>query len=86
MTNFSLQITQIWFAHILLHFPLDQIVRQMEESEKILVEVLYLNSSTGFIRYDYIIPTGALTHMLSRIRHRVSHLSDEIQATVKALQ
>jgi hypothetical protein len=58
----------------------------MEKSEKYLVEVFYLNSSTGFTRYDYITPIDAMTEMFSRIRHCVSHLSDEIQARVKALQ
>jgi hypothetical protein len=51
-----------------------------------LAEALRLNSATGFIQYDYITPIELLTDMLSRIRHRVSHLNDEIQATVKALQ
>lgn len=86
VTNDSIQLTQLSFAFILLHFPLDQIVRQMEESESYLDEALLLNSVTGFIEYDYITPIEVLTDMLSRIRHRVPNLSDEIEATVTAVQ
>jgi hypothetical protein len=42
--------------------------------------------ATGFIRYDYVTPNDLLIAMLTRIRHRVPNLSDEILATVKALQ
>jgi len=50
----------------------------MEKSEKYLVEALRLNSATGFIQYDYITPIDEPIAMISRIRRRVSHLSDEI--------
>jgi hypothetical protein len=41
---------------------------------------------TGFIRYDYVTPSDLLIAMLTRIRHRAPNLSDEILATVKALE
>ncbi|XP_069698913.1 uncharacterized protein [Periplaneta americana] len=42
--------------------------------------------ATGFIRYDYITPNDLLIAILTRIIHRLPNLSDEILATVKALQ
>ena len=60
MTNGSVQLTQLRFTFILLHFPLDQIVRQTEESKRYLVETMLLNSATGFIQYDSITPIEVL--------------------------
>jgi hypothetical protein len=42
--------------------------------------------TTGFIRYNYVTPNDLLIAMLTRIRHRVPKLSDDILATVKALE
>jgi hypothetical protein len=58
----------------------------MEERERHLDETLLLNSVTGFIQYDYITPIEVLRDMLSRIRHRVPNLSDEIQDTVTTIK
>ena len=58
----------------------------MEESKRYLVETLPLNRATGFVQYDYIPSIKVLTAIFSGIRHRSPSLSDEIQATVTAVQ
>jgi hypothetical protein len=44
IANGSMQLTKNLFALTLLHLPLDQIVPQMEETERYLVDALRLNS------------------------------------------